>query len=82
MTNYLYAEVNVVGAMVLLLILTNQHRASFFRLPFDQQIFNGVMRVQTWRLFPERTPDPPAGTGKACPFSQRLPQKSNSVPSR
>lgn len=43
MTNYLYAEVNVVGAMVLLLILTNQHRASFFRLPFDQQIFNGVM---------------------------------------
>ena len=43
LTNYLYAEINIVGVMVLLLILTNKNGASFTRLPFDQQIFNGVM---------------------------------------
>nr|WP_246543001.1 GGDEF domain-containing protein [Fusibacter paucivorans] len=41
--NFLYAEVNFVGAMVLLLMITNWNRSSFNKLPLDQKIFNGVM---------------------------------------
>ena len=43
MLNVLYAEVNIVGATVLLLMMTNWKRSSFRNLPVDQQIFNGVM---------------------------------------
>ncbi|MDK2866587.1 MAG: hypothetical protein PWP51_1480 [Clostridiales bacterium] len=43
MLNFLYAEVNFVGAMVLLLMITNWNRSSFNKLPLDQKIFNGVM---------------------------------------
>lgn len=43
MLNILYAEVNFVGAMVLLLMLTSQNKNSLRSLPVDQQIFNGVM---------------------------------------
>lgn len=35
----------MVGGVVLLLILTNQNRTSFSRMPLDQQIFSGVMLV-------------------------------------
>ncbi|WP_283610671.1 GGDEF domain-containing protein [Faecalispora anaeroviscerum] len=43
MLNFLYAEVNIVGAMVLLLILTNRNGGSFGKLSIDQKIFNGVL---------------------------------------
>jgi len=41
--NFLYAEVNIVGSMVLLLMITNWNKNSFRNLPVDQKIFNGVM---------------------------------------
>ncbi|WP_324823942.1 GGDEF domain-containing protein [Sinanaerobacter sp. ZZT-01] len=43
MLNFLYAEVNIVGSMVLLLMITNWNKNSFRNLPVDQKIFNGVM---------------------------------------
>ncbi len=44
MLNFLYAEVNIVGATVLLLLLANWKKSSCFsNLPVDQQIFNGVI---------------------------------------
>ena len=42
--NFLYTEVNIVGAMVLLLMLANRKKSCCFKnLPVDQQIFNGVV---------------------------------------
>lgn len=41
--NFLYAEVNAVGIVVLLLMLTSRNRKNFAAMPGDQQIFNCVM---------------------------------------
>lgn len=43
MLNFLYAEVNIVGAAVLLLMLKDRNKISFKNLPIDQRIFNGVI---------------------------------------
>lgn len=40
---FLYAELNFVGAVILLLMLTSRHMHNFKSMPVDQQIFNGIM---------------------------------------
>lgn len=45
MLSFLYAEVNIVGAVVLILMLTSWNKCSIKNLPVDQQIFNGVMFI-------------------------------------
>lgn len=40
---FLYAEVNIVGAVVLLLMLTSRNKHSFRNMSVDQQIFNSIM---------------------------------------
>ncbi|HWP51572.1 MAG TPA: GGDEF domain-containing protein [Clostridia bacterium] len=40
---FLYAEVNMVGAGFLLLMLTSRNKRSFRNMPMDQQLFNSMM---------------------------------------
>lgn len=40
---FLYAELNIVGAAVLLLMLTSRNKRSFRDMSVDQQLFNSVM---------------------------------------
>ncbi len=42
---FLYAEINIVGSAVLLMMLTSQNKRSFKNTPVDQQLFNGVMAL-------------------------------------
>ena len=41
--NFLYAEINVVGIVLLLLFLNNMNRSGSKAIPFDQYIFNGCL---------------------------------------
>lgn len=41
--NFLYAEINVVGIVLLLLFLNNMNRSGSKAVPFDQYIFNGCL---------------------------------------
>ncbi len=41
--NFLYAEINVVGIILLLLFLNNMNRSGSKAVPFDQYIFNGCL---------------------------------------
>lgn len=43
MTSFLYAEINIVGVILLLLLLNNMNRRDFKDIPVDQRIFNGIM---------------------------------------
>lgn len=43
MINFLYAEINVIGIVLLLLFLNNMNRRSHKRIPTDQYIFNICM---------------------------------------
>lgn len=41
--NFLYAEINVVGIILLLLFLNNMNRSGIKAVPFDQYLFNGCI---------------------------------------
>lgn len=43
MTGFLYAEINVIGIVLLLLFLNNMNRGGHKRIPVDQHIFNSCM---------------------------------------
>lgn len=43
MLSLLYTEVNIIGAAVLLMMLTSRNKRSFKNMPIDQQLFNSVM---------------------------------------
>ena len=43
MIDFLYAEINVIGIVLLLLFLNNMNRNSHKRIPVDQHIFNACM---------------------------------------
>lgn len=43
MSTFLYGEINIVGAVILLLLLNNMSRSGFKNIPTDQRIFNGIM---------------------------------------
>lgn len=43
MTDILYAEINVIGIVLLLLFLNNMNRSGHKRIPVDQYIFNACM---------------------------------------
>lgn len=45
MSTILYTEINIVGAVLLLLLLNNINRSGFKDMPFDQQIFNNIMII-------------------------------------
>lgn len=45
MASYLYVELNVVGSVILLFLLTGRSKSCFCSQPTDQRIFNGVMTV-------------------------------------
>lgn len=43
MIDFLYAEINVIGIVLLLLFLNNMNRSSYKTTPIDQRIFNACM---------------------------------------
>lgn len=43
MTDFLYAEINVISIVLLLLFLNNMNRSGHKRIPVDQHIFNACM---------------------------------------
>jgi len=45
LTNFLYAEINIVGIVLLLLFLSNMKKNGGKSLPFDQYIFNGCLVI-------------------------------------
>lgn len=47
MTDFLYAEINVIGVVLLLLFLNNMNRSSHKKIPVDQYIFNACMIMNT-----------------------------------
>ena len=45
MTHFLYAEINIIGILLLLLLLNNVSKSSFKDMPLDQKLFNSIMFV-------------------------------------
>ena len=43
MIDFLYAEINIIGIVLLLLFLNNMNRNSYKTTPIDQRIFNACM---------------------------------------